>query len=70
MGFHEGLGPKSPLFDIKWAKNGALLGGVGPKGPISGVPPPPNRVWLQAWVSQNSNTQQSAPLSKIQYLQI
>ncbi len=34
--------PKGRLFATKWAKNGVLWGGLGPKGPLSGVPHPPN----------------------------
>ena len=37
----RGLGPKDPLFVTKWAKNGVLRGGLGPKGQLSGVPHPP-----------------------------
>ncbi len=32
---------KGPLFATKWAKNEVLWGGLGPKGPLSGVPHPP-----------------------------
>ncbi len=35
------LSPKGRLFVTKWAKNGVLLGGLGPKGSLSGIPHPP-----------------------------
>ncbi len=41
MFFMRGLGP---LFVTKWAQNGVLRGGLGPKGPLSGVPHPPPKI--------------------------